>query len=55
MVLDRPEDPGPVAEFFADHEVPIGAKTLEQILERQRVQVALRDREAERLTRFLAS
>ncbi|MEM9561858.1 MAG: M1 family metallopeptidase [Actinomycetota bacterium] len=51
--LDQPDDAEAAAAFFADHPVPTGARTLEQILERQRVQVALRQREAERLSRFL--
>lgn len=41
------------AEFFADHNVPSGGRTLAQILERQRVQVALAEREADRLAAFL--
>lgn len=41
------------AEFFADHTVPSGGRTLAQILERQRVQVALAEREADRLAAFL--
>jgi puromycin-sensitive aminopeptidase len=32
-----------VQAFFAEHEIPQSAKTLDQILERQRVNVALRD------------
>jgi len=52
--LDHPDDAASAAAFFADHQVPVGAKTLQQVLERQRVQVALRDREAEPLARFLA-
>lgn len=42
------------AEFFAANPVPSGAKTLDQILERQRVGAALRDRESARLTHLLA-
>ncbi len=38
-----------VQSFFAEHEVPQSAKTLEQVLERQRVNTALRRREAPRL------
>jgi len=33
-----------VAGFFAEHGIPQAAKTLEQVLERQRVNVALRAR-----------
>jgi puromycin-sensitive aminopeptidase len=36
------------AAFFAAHPIPQAAKTLEQILERQRVNAALRRREAQR-------
>jgi puromycin-sensitive aminopeptidase len=36
------------ASFFADHPIEQAAKTLEQILERQRVNAALRRREAQR-------
>jgi len=35
-----------VESFFAEHPIPQGAKTLAQILERQRVNTALRNREA---------
>jgi puromycin-sensitive aminopeptidase len=38
-----------VQAFFAEHPIPQGAKTLDQILERQRVNAALRAREADRL------
>jgi puromycin-sensitive aminopeptidase len=51
--LDRPGDLAATRAFFAEHPVPQGAKTLEQLLERQGVQVALRQREADRLQRFL--
>jgi puromycin-sensitive aminopeptidase len=53
--LSHPEDERSVAAFFADNDVPTGSQTLVQILEKQRVQVALRQREAENLRRFLAS
>ncbi len=42
-----------VAAFFDGHPVPQGAKTLEQILERQRVGSALRERESQRFSAFL--
>ena len=42
-----------VQGFFAEHPIPQGAKTLEQILERQRVNAALRRREADNLARSL--
>jgi puromycin-sensitive aminopeptidase len=51
--LDRPEDVEATGSFFADHPVPQGARTLAQLLERQRVQVELRHREADRLRAFL--
>jgi puromycin-sensitive aminopeptidase len=51
--LDDPEDAAEATAFFQANEVPIGARTLEQILERQAVQVALRQREAGALTQFL--
>jgi puromycin-sensitive aminopeptidase len=37
-----------VQAFFAEHPIPQAAKTLDQVLERQRVNVALRAREADR-------
>ncbi|MEL7155656.1 MAG: hypothetical protein AAFN30_03550, partial [Actinomycetota bacterium] len=53
--LDRPEQEAAVAAFLAEHEVPSGAKTVEQLQEKQRIQVALRQREADRLAAFLQS
>ncbi|HEX6786984.1 MAG TPA: M1 family aminopeptidase, partial [Acidimicrobiales bacterium] len=47
--LTRPEQEADVAGFFAEHDIPQAAKTLQQVLERQRVNVALRTREAPRL------
>ena len=38
-----------VQSFFAEHAIPQSAKTLDQVLERQRVNTALRTREADRL------
>ena len=49
--LTRPEQQADVAGFFAEHAIPQAAKTLQQVLERQRVNVALRDREAPRARR----
>ncbi len=43
--LNTPEVETDVQAFFAEHPIPQAAKTLEQILERQRVNVALRERE----------
>jgi puromycin-sensitive aminopeptidase len=42
-----------VQSFFAEHPIPQGAKTLDQILERQRVNAALRQREEQRLSAAL--
>lgn len=42
-----------VQGFFAEHAIPQSAKTLEQVLERQRVNAALRQREADRLAAVL--
>lgn len=51
--LDGEDDLAATTRFFAEHDVPTGEKTLAQILEKQRVSVALRSREAERLRQFL--
>ena len=51
--LDTEADERMVSAFFAEHEVPSGGQTLQQLLEKQRVAVALRGREAERFSRFL--
>ncbi|MEM7274557.1 MAG: M1 family aminopeptidase [Actinomycetota bacterium] len=53
--LDTEEDVAAVATFFQTNTVPTGTKTLQQILEKQRVRAALRNREAENLTRFLTA
>jgi puromycin-sensitive aminopeptidase len=42
-----------VQRFFTEHEIPQSAKTLEQVLERQRVNTDLRRREAARLATAL--
>jgi hypothetical protein len=47
--LDYPGDDAAVGEFFAANPLPQAEQTLAQILERQRVRVALRQREADRL------
>jgi aminopeptidase N len=44
-LLNRPELVEETARFFADHPIAQSAKTLEQMLERQRVNTALRSRE----------
>jgi puromycin-sensitive aminopeptidase len=43
-----------VQAFFAEHPIEQAAKTLEQILERQRVNTALRAREADRFAASLS-
>jgi puromycin-sensitive aminopeptidase len=43
--LTRPEEQADVAAFLAGHPLPQAAKRVAQILERQRVNVALRQRE----------
>ncbi len=53
--LNHPSDVEMVSAFFAENEVPSGTQTLVQILERQRVYAALRERESERLGDFLRS
>jgi puromycin-sensitive aminopeptidase len=45
-MLTEPQVVADVQSFFAEHPIPQGAKTLDQILERQRVNAALRQREA---------
>ncbi|MEZ5341933.1 MAG: hypothetical protein R2706_10925 [Acidimicrobiales bacterium] len=42
-----------MAAFFADNPLEHGAKTLEQLLELQRVATALRERESARLSQTL--
>jgi hypothetical protein len=42
-----------VPAFFAQNPIPQAVKVLEQILERQRVNVALRHRESQRLAQLL--
>jgi puromycin-sensitive aminopeptidase len=44
-LLNTPDLQADVHAFFGEHGIPQAAKTLEQILERQRVNVALRSRE----------
>jgi len=48
-LLDRPEQVADVQAFFAEHPIEQAQKTLEQVLERQRVNAAVRAREADRL------
>jgi len=47
--LSQPETAASVFAFFTDHGVPKGQRTLEQHLEKLRINVALREREAARL------
>jgi hypothetical protein len=42
--LDRPTDVADVQAFFSEHPIEQAAKTLEQTLERQRVNADVRDR-----------
>ena len=51
--LDSPAQAAAAAEFFAANPLASGARTLSQLLEKQRVHVALRQREADRLNAFL--
>ncbi|HWC68277.1 MAG TPA: M1 family metallopeptidase [Acidimicrobiales bacterium] len=44
--LCRPEQQADVAAFFREHEIPQAAKTLQQVLERQAVNVGMRERES---------
>jgi puromycin-sensitive aminopeptidase len=53
--LPTPELVADVQSFFSEHPIPQAAKTLEQLLERQRVNAELRAREAERLAAALAA
>ena len=46
-LLNRPDEVADVQSFFSEHQIPQSAKTLDQILERQRVNAALREREQE--------
>jgi puromycin-sensitive aminopeptidase len=52
--LTTPELVADVQSFFSEHPIPQAAKTLEQLLERQRVNANLRAREAEALAAALA-
>jgi puromycin-sensitive aminopeptidase len=49
-VLTAPEVVADVQSFFAEHPIPQAAKTLDQVLERQRVNAALTARESGALT-----
>ena len=51
--LSKPELAEEVLSFFEEHKVPQGALSLAQHLERLRINVALRERESERLAAAL--
>jgi puromycin-sensitive aminopeptidase len=52
-LLNTPELVDDTASFFADHPIEQAAKTLDQVLERQRVNTAVRSREAAPFAAFL--
>ena len=54
-LLNGPTDVADVGAFFSEHPIPQGAKTLSQILERQRVNAALRARDGAALAQALRS
>ncbi len=49
-LLNTPQLEADVHAFFAEHGIPQAGKTLDQVLERQRVNTAVRAREEQRLT-----
>jgi len=51
--LNTPEKGAEVGAFFAEHPIPQSAKTLDQVLERQRVNIALRELEESRFAAAL--
>ncbi|MGZ7036505.1 MAG: hypothetical protein ACXVIQ_14945, partial [Ilumatobacteraceae bacterium] len=53
--LTTPHLVADVQSFFAEHPIPQSAKTLEQLLERQRINANLRARAAEPLAAALAA
>ena len=53
-MLNRAADVATAREFFEGHPIPQGEATLKQILERQQVNAALRERESRRLPAALA-
>ncbi|MFM7687784.1 MAG: M1 family metallopeptidase [Actinomycetota bacterium] len=54
-LLTRPDVAADVQAFFAEHPIPQAAKTLDQVLERQRVNAAMHAREEQRFTEELTS
>jgi puromycin-sensitive aminopeptidase len=53
-LLTSPSVVADVQSFFSEHPIPQAEKTLAQVLERQRVNAGLREREADRLSAELA-
>jgi len=53
-LLDRPEQVADSAGFFSEHPIEQAVKTLEQILERQRVNAAVREANSAALAGYLA-
>ena len=53
--LNTPAHETQMASFFSEHPIPQAVKTLEQVLERQRINVALRSRETPSLKSALQS
>ncbi|CAB4637244.1 MAG: M1 family peptidase [Actinobacteria bacterium] len=53
--LNTPAHETQMASFFSEHPIPQAVKTLEQVLERQRINVALRSRETSSLKSALQS
>ena len=53
--LATPELVVDAAAFFAEHPIPQASKTLDQILERQRVNAALLERDGQLLGQYLTS
>ena len=54
-LLDQPDDVTTAAAFFAENPIPQAGKTLDQVLERQRVATTARARESTPLQAFLTS
>ena len=54
-LLTAPAAVADVQSFFSEHQVPEAVKTLEQVLERQHVNAAIRSRESAGLTSLLTS
>jgi puromycin-sensitive aminopeptidase len=52
--LNTPAHETQIGAFFTEHPIPQAVKTLEQVLERQRINVALRTRETPSLKSALS-